>query len=241
MKKSILHNNFQRNIVLIIFLALFLLSYQIFDIEFVNRLLEKTGENIDSSSYQAALLIIFLRTISIVIPILPGTYCAVLAGYIYGIENGLMLMLITDFLSCSSSFLIARKLGRSFVSNLLGQKQMAKIEKISNKYLENNFFLMTGFLMTSWFDFVCYAVGLTKIKWRKFMPALILSIVISDLPFIAGGHAIGKLQNISFKDIINGEVDIIDGPYLLILIVSVLIIFGLGFINILLKRKTKSI
>ena len=115
---------------------------------------------------------------------------------------------------------------------------MIRIERISKKYLENNIFLITGCLMTSWFDFVCYAVGLTKLPWKKFMPALILSIVISDTPFVATGYTLSKLNGMQFKQIINGDIPLIEGPYLILFISSVITIFGLGFLNLYLQKKS---
>ena len=129
-----------------------------------------------------------------------------------------------------------RILGISLVSSLLGNKQMIKIEKLSKKYLDENFFLMTAFLMTQFFDFVSYALGLTKVKWRKYLPALIMSIIISDAPFVSGGHAIKSIENVSIDKIINGEVNILNGQYLSIFILSVLIIFLLGILNHRLKK-----
>jgi uncharacterized membrane protein YdjX (TVP38/TMEM64 family) len=116
---------------------------------------------------------------------------------------------------------------------------MHKIENISKRYLEDNFFLMTGLLMTSWFDFVCYAVGLTKISWKKFMPALIFSIIISDIPFVAAGYTLSGFNDVSLKKIFYGEVDIISGNYLFLLIGSAFLVFCLGLLNIFMKNKSK--
>ena len=226
---------------LAVLIAFLILCYQSFDFDFVQQLILNSQEGIEGKKLYIAFIIFFLRAFSIVIPIIPGTYCAIISGYVFGIKSGLLLMFVADFLSCASSFFISRKLGRSFVRKLLGSKQMSKIEKISQNYLEQNFFLMTGFLMTSWFDFVCYAVGLTKISWKKFMPALILSILISDIPFVAGGYTLSSLKEVSFRQILNGEVDVIKGPYLLILIISALIIFGLGLLNLFFKKNQKII
>ena len=225
-------------ILLALLIGLLIFSYQVFDMNSVNRLIES---NIDGPGIYIALLIFLLRSISIVIPIIPGTYCAVIAGYVYGIEVGLLIMFLADFMSCSSSFMISRNLGRSFVKKLLGKNQMKRVEHIGKQYLEQNFFLMTGFLMTSWFDFVCYAVGLTKLSWKKFMPALILSILISDIPFVAGGYTLSGLNDVGFNQILNGEVDVVKGPYLLILVISAFIIFGIGLLNVFIKNKANSI
>ncbi len=228
------------NYILLALILFFLVySYQFFDIDLITSIVQRSQNNINTAGIYMAFIIFLLRSISIVVPIIPGTYCAVISGYIYGIEKGLIIMFISDFISCSISFLISRNLGRNFVRKILGQNQMKRVESISSNYLENNLFLMTGFLMTSWFDFVCYAVGLTKISWKKFMPALILSILISDLPFVAGGFALSKLKDVSLVQVLNGDVKVIEGPYLLVLVFSALIVFGLGFMNVFLKSKSK--
>lgn len=233
---------FQKSIYKFLFIVLivlaFIFTYQFFDIEAINDLIIDSQNNVNNKGIYVVFLILLLRSISIFLPIIPGTYCVVIAGYIYGIKTGLLIMFVADLFSCYSSFLISRNLGRVFVRKILGPNQMKRVESISKKYLENNFFLMTGFLMTSWFDFVCYAVGLTKLSWKKFMPALIISIIISDIPFVAGGYALSQLRDVTLREILNGEVSVIRGPYLLILIISALIIFGIGFFNIYLKKKS---
>ena len=221
--------------------CLLFISYNFFDINLIGKLFEEIQTDFALTSLYSIFLLISLRSISILIPILPGTYCSVIAGYLYGIKYGLFLIFTADLIACSSSFFISRRFGRDFVCKILGQSQMKRIENISQKYLENNFFLITGFLLTSWFDFVCYAVGLTKISWKKFMPALIVSIVISDIPFVAAGNTLKALKNVNLQQILNGEVNIVSSGYLLLLIVSSLLIFGLGLINILIKKNKKII
>ncbi len=55
---------------------------------------------------------------------------------------------------------------------------------------------MTASLMTGFFDFVAYGVGLTKAPWKRFFPALVISIALSNPPIVALGAGIlekGKL------------------------------------------------
>ena len=77
------------------------------------------------------------------------------------------------------------------------------------------------------------------------MPALIFSIIISDSPFVASGFAARKIKDIGLKNflqkILNGELDMISGNYLLIFIISFIIIFILAIINIYLNKRSKSI
>tara|TARA_Y100001968_G_C19353620_1_gene716020 strand:+ start:436 stop:1161 length:726 start_codon:yes stop_codon:yes gene_type:complete len=241
MIRKLLNDKNLKYIYLGLLVTFVFLIYKNFDINYISNLFEISQNNISSISIYSIILLFILRSFSIVIPIIPGTYCSVLAGYLYGVKYGLLLMFIADFLSCSISFFLSRRFGRDFISKLLGQSQMKKVESISQKYIENNFFLMTGLLLTSWFDFVCYAVGLTKISWKKFMPALILSIIISDLPFVSAGYTLRSLSNINLQMILNGEVTGISGNSLLLLVSTALLIFGLGFLKILLRKQKKKV
>ena len=184
-------------------------------------------------------LIILLRLTSIVIPILPGTYCLLLSGYLFGLVNGLLISGISDLLACSLCFFISKRYGRKILKLIISKKHLNKFESISVKYLERNFFLLTGFLMTGWFDFVSYGVGLTKLRWRKFLAALCISIVLSDLPFVATGNSFKELQNRNFdiKEILDGNVPSLQKNYLIIFIISVLLIFSIGIIGAFINRK----
>ena len=64
------------------------------------------------------LLILLLRFTSIVIPILPGTYCLLISGYLFGMVNGLLLSFIADLVACSISFSLSRKFGRRILNEL---------------------------------------------------------------------------------------------------------------------------
>jgi len=185
------------------------------------------------------LLILLLRLISIVIPILPGTYCLLISGYLFGLVNGLLISFIADLLACSISFSLSKRFGRGILKRVMSKKYLNKFENLSKNYLEKNFFLLTGFLMTGWFDFVSYGVGLTKLRWRKFLFALIMSIFLSDLPFVATGNGFRKLQNQDFniKKIIDGDAPSLQKEYLIVFIVSVILIFIIGIIGALIDKK----
>ena len=185
------------------------------------------------------LLIILLRLISIIIPILPGTYCLLISGYLFGLVNGLLISCISDLIACSLSFNLSRTYGRKIIQKIMSKKYMYKFESLSQKYLERNFFLLTGFLMTGWFDFVSYGVGLTKLKWKTFLGALLLSVFLSDLPFVATGNGIRKIkdQNITVKQIIDGNFPSLEGDFLIVFIFSALMIFSIGIISAFLNKK----
>ncbi len=147
-------------------------------------------QGVSDGSSLAEFSIFILRFTSILVPALPSTAYSLLAGGILGFKKGLLIIYLADFISCSTCFTISRVYGRRAVKRFVGNRFMKRVENFSNKHLEGNFFLMTGLLMTGLFDFVCYGIGLTKTSWRKFMPALIISILLSDLPVVALGAGI---------------------------------------------------
>lgn len=135
----------------------------------------------------APLVLLALRFVSIVIPIVPGTLYALLAGGLFGFGIGLVTIVIADALACVLNFYLARRYGRSFVQKLVGARFMDRVDQFSQKHLEGNFFLATGFMMGGGFDFVAYGIGLTQMRLRTFLSALGLSLLVAKPPTVALG------------------------------------------------------
>ena len=248
MANKLIGNQIKRYIVLIFFIITLSIILKCFDVNLIRDFFFNVVDRLDENRFFSLILILLLfllRSISIVIPVLPGTIFSVAAGFQFGFTQGLVIIFCADFIACSISFLLARKLGRNYISRLLGLRQMRRIESISKDYLEKNYFLMTALLMSGFFDFVCYAIGLTKITWKRFMPALIFSIIISDSPFVASGVAAGKIKDIGLRNflqkILNGDLTMISGNFLFLFISSFLIILILAMINIYLNKRSNII
>lgn len=157
---------------------------------------EEIRATVEQMGIWAPLGLFGLRFTSVVIPALPGTAYSILAGGLLGFGKGLAVVCSSDFLSCCLSFWLAKRFGRQLVSKVVGARFMDKVDRFSQRHLERNFFLMTAFLMTGFFDFVAYGVGLSRAPWRKFLPALALSIALSNPPIVALGSGLfakGKL------------------------------------------------
>ena len=248
MNKTFRSSKYFRYTILVVFFIILTTTFVFFDVNTISDLFYNSVSNLQSNSFfnlTLILLLFLLRSVSIIIPVLPGTIFSVAAGFQFGFTQGLVVIFLADFVSCSTCFLLARKLGRNYIRRLLGSKQMRRVESISQDYLETNYFLMTALLMSGFFDFVCYAIGLTKITWKRFMPALIFSILISDAPFVASGFAARKIKDIGLTNflqkILNGESGMISGKYLLLFIISFLIIFALAMINLYLNKRSSII
>lgn len=145
----------------------------------------------------APLGLFLLRGISIILPALPSSVYSLLAGSLLGFKVGYLTIILSDLVFCSSAFYIARRWGRGPVSRLVGAGAMEKIDGFSKNQLEGNFFLMTGLLMTGLFDFLSYAIGISRTHWRIFAPALLISVLISDSILVAVGAGVTKGASVS--------------------------------------------
>lgn len=157
----------------------------------INRVgIEQIRTNVAQFGIWAPLIIVLLRLSSIVVPVLPGTAYAILSGALFGFVQGVVVIAIADFFACSTNFFIARRYGRPVVQRLVGKRFMDKLDRWSKKYLEGNFFLLTGAMMSSFFDYICYGAGLCRMPWQRFTSALVLSIVLVKPPVVAVGAGI---------------------------------------------------
>ena len=143
----------------------------------------------------APLGLFLLRGVSIILPALPSSVYSLLAGSLLGFKAGYLTIILSDLVFCSAAFFIARRWGRGPVSRLVGASAMKRIDGFSKNQLEGNFFLMTGLLMTGLFDFLSYAIGISRTHWRLFAPALLISVLISDS--ILGAVGAGAAQGAS--------------------------------------------
>jgi uncharacterized membrane protein YdjX (TVP38/TMEM64 family) len=170
----------------------------------------------------APLGLFLLRGVSIILPALPSSVYSLLAGSLLGFKAGYLAIILSDLVFCSVAFFIARRWGRGPVSRLVGASAMKRIDGFSKNQLEGNFFLMTGLLMTGLFDFLSYAIGISRTHWRLFAPALLISVLISDSILVAVGA--GAAQGAS-----------------LTLGVALLAMFALATITGLLKKKSSEV
>ncbi len=160
-------------------------------INFVNQVgIEQIRANVGKLGIWAPIAFMLLRMVSVVIPAIPSTAYSVLSGTLFGFWKGIFVIFIADFVACCLNFYIAKRFGRKIVQKFVGERFIDKVDNLASKHLENNIFLVAGFLMTGLFDFVCYAVGLTEMPWSKFIPALILGIGVSTPPIVALGDGV---------------------------------------------------
>jgi uncharacterized membrane protein YdjX (TVP38/TMEM64 family) len=150
-------------IILLLVLIVALVSYLLITYEDQIKLF------VDKAGIWGPLIIFLARGISIIFPALPSSIFSLIAGGVFGFKQGYITIVLSDLICCQLAFFIARNYGRIPVERLVGKKPMQRLEKFNRYQLEENFFLMTGLLMTGLFDFLSYSIGLGGTLGNKFI------------------------------------------------------------------------
>ena len=118
-------------------------------INFVNQVgIEQIRANVGKLGIWAPIAFMLLRMVSVVIPAIPSTAYSVLSGTLFGFWKGIFVIFIADFVACCLNFYIAKRFGRKIVQKFVGERFIDKVDNLASKHLENNIFLVAGFLMT---------------------------------------------------------------------------------------------
>ena len=184
-------NKIQKFLTVVFFIAIFVVL--IYFIQ--NYGIEPLRNKIESMGIWAPFGIFILRGVSIILPCFTKFLYSLLAGSagsLLGFQKGYITIVFSDIVFCQAAFFIARYFGRGPVRSLVGSKAMKRIESFNQNQLEENFFLMTGLLMTGLFDFLSYAIGIGGTRWKIFTPALLISLLISDSILVAVGAGVSQ-------------------------------------------------
>ncbi len=181
-------NKLQKFLSIIFFVGIFIVLIYLIQ----NYGIDPLRNRVQSMGIWAPFGIFILRGVSIILPALPSSAYSLLAGSLLGFQKGYFTIILSDIIFCQAAFFIARYFGRNPVRRLVGSKAMKRIESFNQNQLEENFFLMTGLLMTGLFDFLSYAIGIGGTRWKIFTPALLISLLISDSILVAVGAGVSQ-------------------------------------------------
>ncbi len=133
-------------------------------------------------------LLVFLVFTQVMAP-LPAGPGILVALKLYGFEPALGLYAMASLISAAINFLLARRFGRPLVIRLAGADRIAMIDQLSGRdeYALLVIARVFGFVF---FDLISYAIGLTKVGFRKYM---LCTILFSMAPL--------SFQYIFFKDL----------------------------------------
>ena len=165
-------------------LLLFLIIY------FINYFgLRKIINEIENYGKLVPLVIILLRMFSSLIPILPGSSYAIIAGSLLGVKKGFMVIFFTDITTCTFCFLISKKFGDFVINKILQEKFLKRVKslRLNNSYQDIK--ICTLLLMTGFHDFFSYAFGVINLPFKIYLISIILasSITVPIYTMIGSG------------------------------------------------------
>lgn len=136
------------------------------------------------------IIIIYIVASHVFAPV-AGTPGVALGVTIYGIQTGMILLFIAQQISASINFFISKRLGRPWVERLVGKESMIKVDEFAA--VEGKQVLIISRLIGfSLFDFISYAAGLTKLRFKDYfmitavfglIPILLFGLVFKDINF----------------------------------------------------------
>ena len=145
----------------------------------------KFKEFVESSGVWGPLAIIGYIVVAHVIAPLVGSPATFLSAAIFGIVETMVFLYFAGLISSVINFQISRRLGRTWVKKLAGEKNLETIDRFLGVSTINIFILsrIFGFAI---FDVISYAAGFTKISFKKYflITAIFPLIPLATFAFI---------------------------------------------------------
>ena len=177
-------------------LSAFLLFLIIYLINYLG--LQKVINEIENYGNFVPLVIILLRMTSSLIPILPGSSYAIIAGSLLGLKQGFIVIFLTDIITCTFCFFLSKKFGNFVVDRILQKKFLKRVKsiKINNSYKDIK--MCSLLLMTGFHDFFSYAFGIINIPFKIYLISIILASSVTAPIYTMIGSGIVSENKITY-------------------------------------------
>jgi len=123
----------------------------------------------------------------------PGSVLTLAAGAIFGLLYGTLYTIVGATLGASLAFLVARHVARGPIERRLGDspKLRAVDEAIAREGAKIVFLIRLSPVFP--FNALNYALGLTRVKFRDYVPASAIGIIPGTFMYVYAGHAAGQV------------------------------------------------
>jgi uncharacterized membrane protein YdjX (TVP38/TMEM64 family) len=124
---------------------------------------------VETAGVWAPIIFIALKVLTFVVAPLSGAPLKIVAGTVFGFSHGALYSVVGDTIGGSINFLIARKWGWRVVESLLRQETAERVRTLSLQIGSWRELIWARLFLTPIYDFVSYAMGLTRIQYRVFV------------------------------------------------------------------------
>jgi uncharacterized membrane protein YdjX (TVP38/TMEM64 family) len=132
---------------------------------------EITGA-IDRAGVYGPLILIFMKIAAIVVAPISGAPLYPLAGALFGFEQGILYIVIGDFIGYTIAFSLSRFFGRSFIEKLIAQNERGLIARIVDHLGTTKGLIQVCFTFYAMPELIAYAAGLSRISFARFISVL---------------------------------------------------------------------
>jgi len=170
-------------VFLLIILVYFLLQKAHFNTDLVREYVQSRGE-------LGKLIFVFYMIISTMFSPLNSLILLPVVYISYGFWQSVILTYLGNVVGGTLNFWVARRYGRPLLKKFLGKKSIKKIDNFTEIGGWKSFFIVR-LIGGNYYDYVSYAVGLTKMDFiMYFVVTIITSFFWMTGTFIVIGHAV---------------------------------------------------
>lgn len=179
--------------------------------------MDRIRELVESAGPYAPLAFIALKASTVIIAPLSGGPVYPLVGALFGYWPGILYTVIGDFLGYAGAFWLARLLGRKYVERLISDSEEGLLARIIAHMSTVKGLIHACFTSFAMPELICYAGGLSRIRFSTFMLVLMpLGVVASSVLVFAGAILGDQSLLVSLVLPLTGTVVILAGGWLFV-------------------------
>ena len=136
----------------------------------------------------APLCFLFLQTVQVVIPVVPGGVSCIIGVAIFGPVNGFFLNYVGMVTGSVLSFLLARHYGQGFLLKFVSQESFQKYISWTEKGRKFDILFLLALILPGMpDDLLCLIAGLTSMSFKKYLVFTLLGRPFSLFAYSLGG------------------------------------------------------
>lgn len=169
-----------RGLVIALLIAVGISALSIFLVEVFDGA-AKMRAWIEGAGAWAPLVFIGIKAATYVVAPLSGTPVKLAGGALFGFWEGATLGLAGDMLGASLNFWIARLFRDKAITRIAGPKAIKQIDELTDHVGGWKALLAARLFLSSLYDFISYAAGLSKLPFKQFFWVSLLAGIPSSI------------------------------------------------------------
>jgi len=149
----------------------------------------QAAETIRNLGFIGPIVIISLLILEVIVAPIPGFIIAISSGYAFGPVLGTIYTYLGNVIGTFLAFFLSRRFGRPLIERLVKKEKLEKYDKFFQD--EGLAVFWAGYLFPVFpSDIISFLAGLTSIKWRRFIPIVIIAYIPYVLLFSLFGASL---------------------------------------------------